>query len=463
MIHDAGLEQNVLGAIMYLRGAGEAVEEVLEKLTPKDFFSQKNRQVFLAIQEIASSGCYPDHNMVSEHRFCTDLFVYVLEIAKNTVSGMNLIKNADSLRDLTNLRMIQDRVNQVNDIIANSNAITEKLVDIENIFSLETGLIDTKVYAKHISECMPKFIDRLEQRWNDRDSVIFSTGIPELDKILDGGFEVGLHAIAARPKTGKTELMVKMINHVAVDRKMPVLLASLEMEDYQVIERSVSAIGHVDKSLIKNNFDPEMAGSEDPELLRDSFNVACRYLYETNLYIDDRHANKTSIIRREAKKIVKKHGSIGGIYVDYLTLLAADGKYDRHDLAVASMTRDLKGMSKEFGCPVILLLQLNRDAEKRTDKRPVASDSRDSGAIEQDVDSWIGLYRDSVYYPDSEWGMITEIIVRLNRHGETGTAYQMLTGHGFVDVDPEVVSRVESKSASKVDGAAIVKQQFDKW
>ena len=451
MIYSIGLEQDILGAIMFLKGSGDSVETALDKLTVKDFYARDNKQIFLAMKEIQASGRYPDLALVNEHRFCEEIFLYVMEMVRNTASGLNLIKNVDRLRDFTQLRMVQDRVNTINEIIASNESMESKLNDIDQVLSLDSGLVAGEVGAKHITECMPKYIDKLELRWTNPDEVIFATGIPDLDEIFDGGLEVGLHAIAARPKMGKTELMVKMINHVTVDRKLPAYVASMEMSDDQVIERSVSAIGHVDKSLIKSNFDPAKSGGEDPEVLRGSFMEACKYLHGTDLYIDDRHDMKVSMIKRECRKILKKHGKIGGVYIDYLTLMQADGAHDRNDLAVASMTRALKGLSKELGCPVVLLLQLNRGCEDRPDKRPIPRDSRDSGAIEQDVDSWIGLYRDSVYNEDSEWGSITEIIVRLNRHGGTGTAYQMLTGHGFLNVAHETIGKLEQRASSKAE------------
>jgi replicative DNA helicase len=224
------------------------------------------------------------------------------------------------------------------------------------------------------------------------------------------------------------------------------------MPDFQVIERLVSSYGRINKTELKNNF-PEM--NDDAKMTQYALHAAaCESVGKSNIYIDDRHSNSVSKIRREVRKIVKKHGSIGGIFVDYLTLMEADGKHDRNDLAVASMTRALKGMSKEFMWPVIMLLQLNRANTTRVDKRPLSSDSRDSGAIEQDVDSWIGLYRDSVYNTDSPWKNITEIIVRLNRHGEIGTCYQQITSYGFVDVNEHDVARLvhmeESAPAKKV-------------
>lgn len=451
MIYNHATEQSIIGAIMFLNGTGQTVEDVFDDVSVSDFYDQVHKRIFSSMHELYSGDVAPTFDDVANHRFNEDDFIYIAEVYKNTSSAVNLKHHVKVLKQNSHLRLVQERTNQINQIISESCEMSEKIDRIDSVFSVDIGFADANVGAKHITECMPAYIDQLEKRWTNPDEVIFSTGIPQLDEIYDGGLEIGLHAIAARPKMGKTELMIKMMTHTTVDRGMPVYVASLEMEDFQVIERAVSTIGKVDKSLIKSNFDPEKSGNDDPEVLRGSFTVACQYLNDTNLYIDDRHDMKVSMIKRECRKIYKRHGVLGAIYVDYLTLLQADGTHDRNDLAVASMTRALKGMSKEFKCPVILLLQLNRGCEERPDKRPIPKDSRDSGAIEQDVDSWLALYRDSVYDPESEWGNITEIIVRLNRHGGTGTAYQLLTGHGFENVDPEAIGRVEQSLSLKAE------------
>lgn len=443
MIYNEQLEQSILGSIFHLNGYGDAVDECIATLRPSDFYFASHKKAFSIMCALLNKDVKPSLEAVSGHHEYDnddDGFRYITGIAHNTSSGMNLRSWTSGLKKISELREVQERVNQINEIISESSDIDEKLLEIEKLFSAEIGFTANAGGAKHISDCMSSYLDRLQTRWENPESVVFSTGIPDFDKILGGGFEVGLHAIGANPKMGKTELMGKIVNHFAVDKGLPVYVGSLEMPDFQVIERLVSSYGRIDKSQLKNDF-PDM--NDDSRFTQHALHAAaCQSVGNSNIYIDDRHTNTTLKIRRECRKIVKKHGSIGGIFVDYLTLLDADGKHDRNDLAVASMTRALKGMSKEFMCPVIMLLQLNRGNTARQDKRPLASDSRDSGSIEQDVDSWTGLYKDSVYNADSPWKNITEIIVRLNRHGETGTCYQQLTGHGFVDVNEHDVARL---------------------
>lgn len=459
MIHNQQLEQNVIGAILCLNGYGESVQSVLDLLRVEDFYGVNHKAIYLAMLDSNQKGICPDANTVAWHHIVESEGVnpmYVMELWKNTVSGINILKHAESLKKISELRITQDKMNAINEIISSSGDIDEKLKEIDQIFSLEVGFTDNNVGARHISECMPIYIDRLEKRWENPDSVVFSTGIVDLDKILGGGFEIGLYAIGANPKMGKTELMGKIINHFGVDKKLPVYVGSLEMPDFQVIERLVSSYGKLDKTALKNNF----KGDNDFAVLHSMHQRACGEVGFSDIYIDDRHENTVKKIRRECLRIKKKHGRIGGIFVDYLTLLNSDTKHDRNDLAVAAMTRALKGMSKEFLCPVVMLLQLNRGNTNRTDKRPLASDSRESGAIEQDVDGWIGLYRDSAFDENSKWKNITEIIVRLNRHGETGTCYQVLTGHGFEDADEHTVAKLLHDEETKRPIKAAATENF---
>jgi len=444
MIYDEQLEQNILGSIMYLKGYGDSVDLALDTLKPVDFYFFNNRSIFSAMLDLKKKNLNPDFSAVSGHREINrnqdPLFFYVMELFKNTSSGLNLVHWIESLSKVSELRRTQDIVNNISQIISDNKDLEEKLLEINTLFDVDIGVNpNADTGAKHISSHISDYVDYLDKRWNKPDEVVFTTGIDDLDKILGGGFEIGLHAIAARPKMGKTELMVKMINHFAIDRELPIYIGTLEMAGEQIVHRMTSALSRVDKDEIKNNFTVE--GVYD-DLSKSIFSKALMDLQNTNTYIDDRHNNTVKKIRRELLKVQKKHGYVGGVFIDYLGLLSSDGAHDRHDLSIAAMTRALKGMSKEFKCPVVLLLQLNRSLEARNEKKPIPSDSRDSGAIEQDVDSWTAIYRDSVYNTESPWGAITEIIVRLNRHGDTGTCYQLLTGHGFKNADESKVAKL---------------------
>ena len=438
------LEENIIGGIMRLNGVGEGVENALEELEQSDFYSTKTRHIFNVMRDIVSRKGIPDANSVSAHHLMddTDIYTYAMDLWRNTITGASIFYWVKDLKGFSELRKIQERINSISEIMCEHSDIEEKLDRIDELFSIETGVTKQDDGFKKLSDVIPRFLEDLDNRWNNKDSIVFDTGVPAIDDIFDGGYEAGLHVIAARPKMGKTTLMTKMVNHFGVTKNLPTMVASLEMSDTQMLHHSSSALCRIDKSSIKNNFIDE----PDNELALGTFLEACSRLRDSNIYISDDYDNSPKKIRRAARRIQKEKSKIGAIFIDYLGLMNADGKHDRHDLAIASMTRMLKSMSKEFKCPVILLIQLNRNLENRQDKRPIPSDSKDSGAIEQDCDSWTAIYRDSVYDENSPMGNITEIIVRLNRHGGTGTAYQLLTGKGFAEVSEEQVSMAKHRA-----------------
>ncbi len=454
-MHNVDTEQNLIGAILVLKGYGESVEEVMTTVKPDDFYFTANRNIFSAMLDIQHKGLTIDINSVCEHQYCQENYSYIMDIFKNTASGANILAWCKAIKDLSELRAIQDQVNNINEIISTQIDTEEKLKQIDNLFSVEIGVTNNKTGAVHISECMDKYVDHLEQRWTNPDSIIFSTGIPDLDKIYDGGFEIGLHIVAARPKMGKTELAVKIINHTAKHRGLPVYVASLEMKDTKIVERSVSSYGRISKTSIKNNFENET----NQEMAFGAFAKSCQELKNTDLYIHDEVNSNVRKIKRECRRIKKRHGSMGLVMVDYLGLLDHGNDESRHDLNVAKTTKALTELSKEMECPVLLLSQLNRSLESRIDKRPKPSDLKDSGAIEADASSIIFLYRDSVYNHDSDWKMITEVIVSVNRDGGTGTCYQDLTSFGFIDVPIDEVALIQNKEDAKAVNQAFRKQK----
>lgn len=434
MIYNIDLEQKIIGAIMVADGSA-VVHEALDFLQTEDFFAMQHKEVigtFYALK--AQNKPLNRDNMMLE--VPSEHYAYVAEQWRMTSSSLSLIDWCHDLRKYRQLRETQERIQEINEVLFSSFSVPEKLEQIEGMFSADLGFHYGADGAKHAGDCVAKYLDELERRWTNPESVVFSTGIAGLDEILGGGYEAGLHAIAARPKVGKTELMVKMVNHFS--GRGAVYVGSLEMSDMQMMHRLVSQHTSLDKTAIYKNF-PE---SMDFELDQDMLFTGIANIGKKDIYIDDRYDLSVNKIWRECRKLQKKHGSLSGVFVDYLTLMKSETKFERRDLEVGHMTISLKAMSKEFNCPVVMLLQLNRGLESRQDKRPMPSDSRDSGAIEQDVDSFIGLYRDSVYNESSHWKMITEIILRLNRHGGTGTAYQLLTGSGFKDVSVEEVARL---------------------
>ena len=291
--------------------------------------------------------------------------------------------------------------------------------------AIQTLFTDIADYAKtgnrrglrEFSEVMGDWVDEVEARWSDSDATRgLSTGIGSLDDLLQpkGLVKGALMVIGARPKMGKTTLYSQLAVNCAEVEQLPALMFSLEMPDKQIVERMVGQVSRV-------NTDVFYGDRYDDTKVAMAFAAAGRLAQNGNLYVDDTPGITLAHIVAESRRIKRERGAVGMVLVDYLTLMTAD-KADRNDLAYGIITKGLKNLAKELNCIVVLLTQLNRDLEKRTNKRPMPSDSRDTGQIEQDCDYWIGIYREGAYDENADQAA-TELLLRLNRHGPTGVVY----------------------------------------
>lgn len=275
-----------------------------------------------------------------------------------------------------------------------------------------------------------------------------STGIPSLDRMLapKGLVKGSLFVIGARPKMGKTTLYSQMAINCAVREHKPSLMFSLEMPSDQILEKLVGQKSGVNPSIFympaTDDVDDQYHGDYDADFDK-AIKTANRLRELDLLYIDDTPGLSLAHIVAESRKVKRQKGSVGMILVDYLTLMTAE-KADRNDLAYGMITKGLKNLAKELGCVVVLLTQLNRELEKRVNKRPLPSDSRDTGQIEQDCDYWVGIHREGAFdeaIPSGE----TELILRLNRHGNSGTVLCLQKDGAIYDMD-QATARQERDS-----------------
>ncbi|MPW31937.1 helicase DnaB [Agarivorans sp. B2Z047] len=420
-------EQSVLGALM-IDSQSDIARSVIAKLQPLDFYKREHQTIFHAVRGVVSQKCVADLVTVSEYLEKTngleDIggFAYLGEITKNTPSAANLRSYAKNVK-----RRSMDR--QL--VIATTSAleIAQTQIDIplrERIDAIHSELeAVTQSTMNSISkglrplpEILSKVIDTIDERIKNPEAGRgITTGIAELDAILHpkGIIDQGLVVIGARPKMGKTALIIRILEHVGVELDKPAAFFSLEMPDVEITERMLSQSSGVSSSVF---YDRRGVKNEDWGKVV----IAMGHLATPNILIDDTPAQSLREIAFEARKLKRQRGNIGMIAVDYLTLMKTE-KAERNDLAYGAITKGLKALAKELNCPIFLLTQLNRNLEKRHDKRPTPADSRDTGQIEQDCDYWIGLYRDDVYHDDCKNNLnAMEISVQLNRHGNTGTA-----------------------------------------
>jgi replicative DNA helicase len=426
-------EQSVIGAMILLSDPnGEQFIKVKSILKDGSFSNDTNRKLFVTIKRVASKGAVDI--LTVEDQYNKDfqgenIFPYLADIMKNTPSAANAIEYARIVRDASVERyavaklqnLIAEFSDQSNGDVYQRLGLIETTVDsITNL-----GMSESRGGLRHITEFAGSWMDSLEERiTQDGDPNKHTTGIESLDDAIGSkGIRTGsLVVIGARPKMGKSALMASMANHFAVDLKKPVAVFSMEMPGDEVFERSLTSLGQIDPSMFysKNTDYDEMQGR---------LGISVTEFSNSNYYISEDVGVTIEQIKSETRVMRKEHGHIGLICVDYLTLMEAP-KADRNDLAFGHITKELKKLAKELQCVVLLLTQLNRGLESRSDKRPVPSDSRDTGHIEQDCDVWMGLYREGVY-EDCQNPELMEIIVRLNRHGKSGTGFANLK-QGFL-------------------------------
>ena len=419
-------EQSVLGGMM-LDSGSDRCQTAMSMLKPESFYIRPHQVIFAEMRELAANQKPIDLITLIESLESKGLgeqaggFAYMAEISKNTPSAANIVHYAMLVREKAMERYGIDKLNSATELLYSRNGMTTS----QKFDAIQTLFTDIADYAKtgnrrglrEFSEVMGDWVDEVEARWSDSDATRgLSTGIGSLDDLLQpkGLVKGALMVIGARPKMGKTTLYSQLAINCAEVEKLPALMFSLEMSDKQIAERMIGQASGV-------NTDVFYADRYDDTQVAMAFAAGGRLAQSGNLYVDDTPGITLAHVVAESRRIKRERGTIGMVMVDYLTLMTAD-KADRNDLAYGIITKGLKNLAKELNCIVVLLTQLNRDLEKRPNKRPTSSDSRETGQIEQDCDYWLGIYREGFYDENADQAA-TELLLRLNRHGPTGVVY----------------------------------------
>ncbi|HHJ4617305.1 TPA: DnaB-like helicase C-terminal domain-containing protein [Citrobacter freundii] len=419
-------EQSVLGGMM-LDSGSDRCQTAMSMLKPESFYIRPHQVIFAEMRELVANQKPIDLITLIESLESKGLgeqaggFAYMAEISKNTPSAANIVHYAMLVREKAMERYGIDKLTSATELLYSRNGMTTS----QKFDAIQTLFTDIADYAKtgnrrglrEFSEVMGDWVDEVEARWSDSDATRgLSTGIGSLDELLQpkGLVKGALMVIGARPKMGKTTLYSQLAVNCAEVEQLPALMFSLEMPDKQIVERMIGQVSRV-------NTDVFYGDRYDDAQVAMAFAAGGRLAQTGNLYVDDTPGITLAHIVAESRRIKRERCAVGMVLVDYLTLMTAD-KADRNDLAYGIITKGLKNLAKELNCIVVLLTQLNRDLEKRTNKRPMPSDSRDTGQIEQDCDYWIGIYREGAYDENADQAA-TELLLRLNRHGPTGVVY----------------------------------------
>jgi len=408
-------EQSVLGGILI---DNEALHKVLEIIEPNDFYRDNHKKIFLAFLELSENNTPLDIITVTEllqkKGELTNIggATYLASLVDSVPTTANITHYAKIIKEKSILRSL---IAKATDIVNMGFEASEDVAEIldkaeEAIFSITQQRIQTSYYS--IKEIIKQTFKTIEELSSKRDSVTgIPTGFVDFDRLTAGLQPSDLIIIAGRPVMGKTSFTLNIAQHAATRAGVPVGFFSLEMSKEQLALRMLCAEARINSQKIRSGFLSE----RDWLRLTD----AAATLSEAPIFIDDTPALSVLEIRAKARRLRSEH-NIGLIIVDYLQLMKGRGKVDTREREISEISRSLKALAKELNIPVVAVSQLNRRVEERENKRPRLADLRESGAIEQDADLIVFIYRDEVYNEDTPDKGIAEVIIGKQRSGPTG-------------------------------------------
>jgi replicative DNA helicase len=419
--HSLEAEASVLGGLLLDNTAWDRVGDVL---IDNDFYRYEHRHVFGAISTLINGSRPADVITVYEHLQSLGKaeevggLAYLNSLAQYVPGAANIRRYAEIVRERSILRKLVS----ASDEIATSAFNTQgrevaKILDEaeQKIFSIGEEGSRMKQGFQRMESLVVELLDRVEEMsQNPNDITGVPTGFYDFDRMTSGLQPGDLIILAARPSMGKTALAINIAEHVAVNEGLPVAVFSMEMGASQLAIRIVGSIGRIDQGRLRTG---KLTPDEWPRLTE-----SIEKLRNVSLHIDETPGLTPSELRANARRLARQCGKLGLIVVDYLQLMSgssSDG--ENRATEIGEISRGLKMLAKELQCPVIALSQLNRSVETRTDKRPMMSDLRESGAIEQDADVIMFIYRDDYYNKDSKEPGVAEVIIGKQRNGPTGT------------------------------------------
>lgn len=411
-LHSPDSEQSVLGALL-IPGAN-AIDRI-GQLKPGHFFTEAHRIIFGEIVAMAAQAMAIDPVTVAERLDTAGLsektggLAYLGELSMNTPSAANIGRYAQIVIDKALERELVSASDRIQAIATGVGATKDKLAAAQSAIMAITEAAEPKK-PQLIRDVLIRAVAAIERRGSGQDNAM-STGFPAIDTKLSGGFRRGnLIIIAGRPGMGKTAL-AGCISLNAASRDVPTLFLSMEMADTELADRMITIAGRVPLGEV---LDGNMEGDAGDRIL-----AGTARLHELPLVIDEQGGLSFFDIASKARSVRRQHG-LGLLVIDYLQLASGDG--DTRNSQIEAITRGLKALAKELEIPIIALSQLSRNCESRPNKRPIQSDLRESGAIEQDADAILFVYRDEEYNQNSPDAGTAEIIIAKNRQGATGMA-----------------------------------------
>jgi len=427
--HSIEAEQSVLGGLLLDNAAWDRIADFLRS---DDFYRYDHRIIFQHIAKLISDSKPAD--VITVYESLSNIgkaeeaggLSYLNALAQNTPSAANIRRYAEIVRDRGVLR----KLITISDDISGQ-AFSPQGKDVKQILDeaeskifaiAEEGARGTQGF-QDIQPLLTQVVERIDELYN-RDNQSDITGVPtgfiDLDRMTSGLQPGDLVIVAGRPSMGKTAFSVNIGENVAIESGLPVAVFSMEMGGVQLAMRMLGSVGRLDQHRLRTG---RLADEDWPRLTH-----AIQKMNDAQLYIDETPALSAIELRARARRLARQCGKLGLIIIDYLQLMSASSAGENRATEISEISRSLKALAKELDCPVIALSQLNRSLEQRPNKRPVMSDLRESGAIEQDADLILFIYRDEVYNPDSQDKGTAEIIIGKQRNGPIGSVRLTFAG-----------------------------------
>ncbi|HEX4984670.1 MAG TPA: replicative DNA helicase [Burkholderiales bacterium] len=427
--HSVEAEQSVLGGLLL---DNTAWDKIADLVSPSDFYRADHRIIYDHISKLVGNARPADVITVSESLESTKELdgvgglAYLGALAQNTPSAANIRRYAEIVRERAVMRKLAEVGTDIADSAYNpmGKEAGQLLDEAESkVFAIseegargKQGFLDMQPLLTQVVER----IDMLYNRDNPSDVTGVPTGFTDLDRMTSGLQPGDLVIVAGRPSMGKTSLALNMAEYVALESGLPVGVFSMEMGASQLVMRMLGSVGRLDQHKVRTG----RLADDDWRKLTD----AVGRLNDAPIHIDETAALNALELRARARRLHRQYGKLGLIVVDYLQLMSASTQGENRATEISEISRSLKALAKELNVPVIALSQLNRSLEQRPNKRPVMSDLRESGAIEQDADLILFIYRDEVYNPDSPDKGKAEVIIGKQRNGPIGTVTMVFQG-----------------------------------
>ncbi|HJM28714.1 MAG: replicative DNA helicase [Acidimicrobiales bacterium] len=414
--HNIAAEESVLGAMLLTK---EAIADAIEILSSDDFYKPAHQKIFNAITALFAAGEPADIVTVADELGRAGMLdgmggnATLIDLQANTPAATNTVEYARIVYSHAQLRRLIQAGSEISEIgFSQPDDVVKAVDEAESlVFNLAQGR-DSSNYAA-LEELLDETLNLLEERV-ERGSTVTGTptGFSELDRLLAGLQPNNLIVVGARPAMGKTSFGLNIAAHAAMEADAPVLFFSLEMSQYEISQRILCTEARVDSSKVR------IGSMNDDDWTKISHAVG--RLSGAPLWIDDNPNTTVMEIRAKARRLKSRVGKIGMVVVDYLQLMSGRVRAENRQVEVSEISRSLKILARELECPVVALSQLSRNLEQRQDKRPMLSDLRESGSIEQDADVVMFLYRDEVYNMESPDQGMAEVLVAKHRSGPTG-------------------------------------------